>query len=242
VGLASRIRRTCLTSLAWEGGERQEKIAPFSSRGMTTSELPSGYEPDRISPSEVLVSASFSPPFKCRLLLGTSVANPVVTGVISLLLSSVEGHARTVLHNIAAIKQILHASSQQLLASSIFEQGAGLINVTAAYNALLRHIPHISLYPSRISNLPSDCPYLWPWCTQQLFLTSQPILANIAILNSMGVVGKVIRVKWRTEYSNVKTEDRTIPETHVMYVDLGEEGKHLLSDGTATILMTYSTP
>ena len=224
--------------------QEDEKKSAFSSRGMTTWELPSGYgrvKPDLISPSVGLVSASFTPPFKCRGLSGTSVASPVISGAVALLLSAVQGTQRAAVHNSAAIKQILHASSRQLSTPSIFEQGAGLINVTAAYNALLSHVPHISLYPDRLSNFPSDCPYLWPWCTQLLFSTSQPILANITILNSMGVVGKIIRLEWEEVYQKSHTVDRSdmenpVPVPVVTYVNL-EEDESLISDGVATLLL-----
>ena len=48
----------------------------------------------------------------------------------------------------------------------LFEQGQGLLDLPAAVLALPSHRPHASLYPQRMSNLPEDCPYLWPWCRQ----------------------------------------------------------------------------
>ena len=72
----------------WGGHER---IAEFSSRGMTTSEISlSGMgriKPDVLAPSVLVHSSGPSSPYKCRSLSGTSVATPVVTGVIVAMLS-----------------------------------------------------------------------------------------------------------------------------------------------------------
>ena len=74
---------------------------------------------------------------------------------------------RSSLHNIAAMKQIIMSSSRRLKGEiGLFEQGQGLLDLPAAVLALPSHRPHASLYPQRMSNLPEDCPYLWPWCRQ----------------------------------------------------------------------------
>lgn len=73
----------------WGGGE---KVAAFSSRGMTTSEVSTGgmgrVKPDILSQSMSVYSSAASEPYKCTVLSGTSVAAPVVTGAIVLLLST----------------------------------------------------------------------------------------------------------------------------------------------------------
>ena len=82
-------------------------------------------KPDILAPSYRLRSSSHSPPYRCRSLSGTSVANPIVVGTISLLLSSLSGNPvqRSVVSNIAAMKQILTHTAKRLKGFSVFEQG-----------------------------------------------------------------------------------------------------------------------
>eukprot|EP01041_Mallomonas_annulata_P003854 gene3854-7686_t len=224
----------------WHSGDR---VSSFSSRGMTTSELAlslslsqGGFgrvKPDILAPSIDIFSSSSSSPtsgsYGCRLLSGTSVATPVVTGAIALLLSSVprEKWKRHNVRNIAAIKQILMSSAHRLSGPSIFEQGAGLLNITAANGLIQTHRPHVSVFPSRISNLPEDCPYLRPWCTQRIFHTSQPLLANISILNSMGVIGYITKIEWNEEYdqtSRSRSRNRNSKNDFKVHIDMPIQG------------------
>lgn len=188
----------------WQSGNL---VSKHSSRGMTTWEFPYGIgraKPDLLSPSFKVVSSSHDLHLgPCRSLSGTSVANPIVTGAIALLLSAADStRSRKHLSNVAAMKQILMSSADPLVGDdlnptpSIFEQGAGLLNIDKAYERVKEHVPHVSMWPSRVSNHPEDCPYLWPFCSQQLFASSGPLLANITILNSVSLVGHILRIRW----------------------------------------------
>ena len=118
------------------GIDNNDMIARFSSRGMTTWELPDGYgrvKPDIVTYGSTVLGSSLSG--GCRTLSGTSVASPVAAGAVALLLSSVRGSHRRALINPASIKQILMDSAQKLPPSTanIFEQGSGKLDLIEAH-------------------------------------------------------------------------------------------------------------
>ena len=49
--------------------------------------------------------------------------------------------------------------------------------------------PQASLVPSYLDL--TECPYMWPYCTQPIYHTGIPTIVNITILNGMGVMGKI---------------------------------------------------
>jgi membrane-bound transcription factor site-1 protease len=83
-------------------------MAAFSSRGMTTWELPLGYgrvKPDIVAYGKDVSGSSIDG--GCRSLSGTSVASPVVTGAVALLASVVPAEQRRRLLNPASMKQVM---------------------------------------------------------------------------------------------------------------------------------------
>ncbi len=46
-----------------------------------------------------------------------------------------------------------------------------------------------SLHPSYIDL--TECPYMWPYCSQPIYYGAMPIIVNVTILNGMGVTGKI---------------------------------------------------
>lgn len=140
------------------------RIAPFSSRGTTLYELSLGgygrMKPDLVTfgvrvlghscPDGIETKENGQDVNRCQKLSGTSVASPVATGVVALLLSasyklsqSSEGTPKTISElqresfiNPASIKQILVQSAQRVPHHNMFEQGAGKIDLLRAYKLL----------------------------------------------------------------------------------------------------------
>ena len=76
-----------------------------------------------------------------------------------------------------------------------FEQGAGQLNVTGAWRLLDHYEPRASFLPSRLDL--TDCPYMWPFCTQPLYHGGMPTLANLTLLNGLAVAGRITSAVWR---------------------------------------------
>ncbi|XP_023211189.1 membrane-bound transcription factor site-1 protease-like [Centruroides sculpturatus] len=167
----------------------EDQIARFSSRGMTTWELPGGYgrvKPDIVTYGSAVRGSSIKG--GCRSLSGTSVASPVVAGAITLLMSGVLQLGNAI--NPASMKQALMASARRLPGVPIFEQGWGKLDLLRAYQALRSYRPQATLSPSYLDL--TECPYMWPYCTQPLYYGALPTIVNVTILNGMGVSGKII--------------------------------------------------
>ncbi|XP_046428490.1 membrane-bound transcription factor site-1 protease isoform X2 [Neodiprion fabricii] len=190
-----------------------DQIARFSSRGMTTWELPSGYgrvKPDLVTyGSGVRGSALQS---GCRTLSGTSVASPVVAGAVALLASgfltsnsasSQSGNNQKVTP--ASMKQALLGSARRLPGVGMFEQGAGRLDLLRAFHFLRSYRPMATLSPSYIDL--TECQYMWPYCTQAVYHSGMPTIVNVTIINGLGVSGHVTSVKWHP-YSRDGNGDR----------------------------------
>lgn len=105
------------------GINSEDQIARFSSRGMTTWELPDGY--GRVKPDIVTYCTHVRGSKKtggCRTLSGTSVASPIIAGAVALLVSVFKKRTLSYDFNPANIKQILMASSKRVPGANIFEQ------------------------------------------------------------------------------------------------------------------------
>ena len=90
------------------GIDYNDKITSFSSRGMSTWELPNWY--GRVKPDVVAYGRDVSGSKingGCRSLSGTSVASPVVAGAVTLLASVVPKERRWDVLNPASMKQAL---------------------------------------------------------------------------------------------------------------------------------------
>lgn len=185
------------------GIDFNSQLARFSARGMTTWELPDGY--GRIKPDIVAHGANVRASGRnggCKTQSGTSFASPVAAGVATLLSSIVPNDANGVRSrklNPASMKQVITESAVRVAGErnnnkgsggngvGIYEQGMGRLNLRGAYDLLSSYTPRASVLPSILDF--TDCPYMWPFCTQPLYHTSQPYVMNMTILNGMSVSG-----------------------------------------------------
>ncbi|XP_013162352.1 PREDICTED: membrane-bound transcription factor site-1 protease isoform X1 [Papilio xuthus] len=168
-----------------------DRIAKFSSRGMTTWELPNGYgrmKPDIVTYGSGVRGSSVTG--GCKSLSGTSVASPVVAGAIALLASGVPRQHVTP----AAVKQALCVTARRLPGYNMFEQGHGKLDLISAYQFLREYTPQASLSPPYMDL--TECTYMWPYCTQPLYYSAQPTIANVTVVNGLGVAGDVKEVTW----------------------------------------------
>ncbi|XP_065195488.1 membrane-bound transcription factor site-1 protease-like [Sycon ciliatum] len=172
------------------GGLTQDgSIAKFSSRGMTTWELPAGYgrvKPDIVTYGTEVRGSNLKG--GCRSLSGTSVASPVVAGAVTLLASAVVDQPGIL--NPASMKQAIMSTASRVADANLFEQGAGKLDLWKAYQFLIKYKPHISLSPSYVDQ--TECPYMWPFCSQPLYVGAQPMTVNVTVLNGMAVSGRFL--------------------------------------------------
>mmetsp|Transcript_28999 Transcript_28999/g.55594 ORF Transcript_28999/g.55594 Transcript_28999/m.55594 type:complete len:1292 (+) Transcript_28999:258-4133(+) len=172
------------------GIDYSDHIAPFSSRGMSTWELPAGYgrvKPDVVAYGRDVTGSKIAG--GCRSLSGTSVASPVVAGAVVLLSSVIDERKRWDVLNPAVLKQALVESATPLTGPHIHEQGAGKLNLLGAYSILAAYKPRASVVPSHYDLTSAACPYMWPYCRQPLYHSAMPTILNATILNGMGLTG-----------------------------------------------------
>lgn len=172
------------------GIDYNDHIAPFSSRGMSTWEIPHGYgrvKPDVVAYGREIMGSKIST--GCKSLSGTSVASPVVAGVVCLLVSVIPESARKDILNPASMKQALVEGAAKLAGPNMYEQGAGRVDLLESYEILKGYQPRASIFPSVLDF--TDCPYSWPFCRQPLYAGAMPVMFNATILNGMGVIGYI---------------------------------------------------
>ena len=170
----------------------EEKIAKFSSRGMTTWELPLGY--GRLKPDIVTYGAQVKGSNLkggCRSLSGTSVASPVVAGAVTLIISGVLKKMEFI--NPSSVKQALIEGASRLGDNNMFEQGHGKLNILKSIKILSEYQPKVSFSPSHL-DMTDD--YMFPYNTQSIYYTMQPMIVNVTILNGIAVTGRVAEVQW----------------------------------------------
>ncbi|KAL3675240.1 hypothetical protein R1sor_025188 [Riccia sorocarpa] len=172
------------------GIDYSDHIASFSSRGMSTWEIPHGYgrvKPDIVAYGREVIGSKITS--GCKSLSGTSVASPVVAGAVCLLASVVPEDKRWDVLNPASMKQALVEGATRLVGANMYEQGAGRLNLLKSYEILTSYTPRATIHPRTLDL--TDCPYTWPFCRQPMYAGAMPVIFNATILNGMGVVGYI---------------------------------------------------
>lgn len=70
-----------------------------------------------------------------------------------------------------------------------YVSGAGRIDLRKAYKTLVNYEPQTTLFPAYIDM--TECPYMWPYCSQPIYYTGMPLIVNITILNGMALSGRI---------------------------------------------------
>lgn len=209
------------------GIDYSDHIASFSSRGMTTWEIPHGYgrvKPDIVAYGRDIIGSKRNS--GCKSLSGTSVASPVVAGAVCLLASVVPEAIRWDIINPASMKQALIEGAARLDGPNIYEQGAGRLNLLESYEILSKYEPRASLVPPTLDFL--ECPYMWPFCRQPLYAGAMPVIFNVTILNGMGVVGYVEGIpEWKPSDTAGELLDIRFTFSDVIWPWTGFLGLHL---------------
>ncbi|KAL8120158.1 subtilisin-like protease SBT6.1 isoform X2 [Apium graveolens] len=234
------------------GIDYSDHLASFSSRGMSTWEIPHGYgrvKPDVVAYGREIMGSKIST--GCKSLSGTSVASPVVAGVVCLLVSVIPENIRKDILNPASMKQALVEGAAKLSGPNMYEQGAGRVDLLESFEILKNYKPRSSIFPGVLDT--TDCPYSWPFCRQPLYAGAMPVIFNATILNGMGVVGYVeTPPTW-----NPSKEEGNLVSIHFTYSDviwpwtgylalhiqIKEEGSHFsgVIEGNVTVRV-YSPP
>ena len=174
-------------------------VAQFSSRGMTTWELPHGY--GRVKPDVLALGVGVigkSTKNVCVQMQGTSVASPIVTGAIALILSA--NQHRKKLLNPAFVKQTLTSTATRLPNASMFVQGSGKLDIVKAFKKSKLMQPHVSVLPNYVDAKTSndDSDYFWPYSSQPLYHSALPVKLNFTLVNSLSVTSQISSVPiWR---------------------------------------------
>lgn len=197
------------------GIDYSDHIASFSSRGMSTWEIPHGYgrvKPDVVAYGREIMGSKIST--GCKSLSGTSVASPVVAGVVCLLVSVIPESSRKDILNPASMKQALVEGAAKLSGPNMYEQGAGRVDLLESFEILKNYQPRASIFPGVLDY--TDCPYSWPFCRQPLYAGAMPVIFNATILNGMGAIGYVKSTpKWHPS-----NEEGNLLSIHFTYSEI----------------------
>eukprot|EP01132_Coremiostelium_polycephalum_P005432 gene5432-6776_t len=236
------------------GIDYNDNLASFSSRGMTTWEIPDGYgriKPDLVAYGRNVVGTR--PTEVCKEFSGTSVSSPVVAGAIALLISTVPENRRHLV-NPASMKQVLIESAEKIPGANIFEQGYGKLNLLGAFKLLESYTSKVSLSPPALDFDTSNCSYMWPFCTQPLYFSGLPLVVNVTIINGLDANGKIHSAIWKpsanngthlsVSFNNYRKEISSWSGHLGVYLSVPESSKTFegTAEGTIEIVVTVPPP
>lgn len=69
----------------------------------------------------------------------------------------------------------------------MYEQGQGKLNLINSMSILQNYRPKASIVPKALDF--TDCPYMWPFCTQPIYANALPLIFNATVLNAMALTG-----------------------------------------------------
>ena len=95
--------------------------------------------------------------------------------------------------NPSSVKQALIEGATRLNDNNMFEQGHGKLNILKSIKILSEYQPRITLSPTHL-DMTDD--YMFPYSSQPIYYTMQPIIVNVTILNGISVTGHVTEAQW----------------------------------------------
>jgi len=88
------------------------------------------------------------------------------------------------------MKQALVEGSVPIPGIPMYEQGQGKLNLINSRSILQNYKPKASIVPKALDF--TDCPYMWPFCTQPIYANALPLIFNATVLNAMALTGVLI--------------------------------------------------
>ena len=85
------------------------------------------------------------------------------------------------------MKQALVEGAVPIAGIPMYEQGQGKLNLQNSMQILKAYQPKASIVPKALDF--TDCPYMWPFCTQPIYANALPLIFNATVLNAMGLTG-----------------------------------------------------
>ena len=118
----------------------------------------------------------------CAVVDGTSTATPVAVGVAALIASTIPEEERYRKVTPAALKQWIVEGSDRVEAYSMYDQGAGVINLKRSFEVARTYEPRVTAFPPYLDLASEeDLEYFWPHSMQPMYAKAMPLMVNFTI-------------------------------------------------------------